>query len=281
MLISVSDLKLHTVCPQKFHFQFVLRRGKLSFEKALEIGKLVHTALENKLLGGDWKIATADAVIEMQTAAKMAGFPVEYVMEAIDDFGALMPVLETWAAPVGWEVVKVEQEMRLPIGVHELVGTPDAIVKWNGKFWHLQHKSLASSVPVHVFADLVSTDWHESVYQRMLERAGHTPFGGTILNVMRKLSRKAIEADPSKAIEFHYLPRTTEVVDKALSDILFKLEDIQAEIDGSRRIEKTRTSCAGMFRNRICQYKMVCDDLDKITNPQFVILEPRYGEGVE
>jgi len=260
VLISVSDLKLHVLCPMKFHYQYNLKRGIKREEPAQELGTLAHEILKLKLKGDPgWEVlANSDC--------------------GVKEWPSIQAILKVWKPDERWKILHVEEELRLPIGQHTLVGRPDAVVEWLGGYWHLQHKTIASSKPPAIFAEVQRTDWHECVYQRMLEEQGYTPFRGTILNMIRKLALKNIVDDPMKAVEIAYLPRTNVEVDKTMSDIRHRLHRIYLEKSETWTIEKTRSACGGIFGNSLCQYKGVCDGWQKLEDNIFSDLEVRYGE---
>lgn len=268
MKISVSQIKRHIECPTKAHFEYTLLRGGDKRAMALDVGSLAHIALEAKLLGKDWQAATDEY---------MASLPPEVSVEVNTEFAVLAPSLALWEKPDDWVVLGTEVEMEIPCGRHTIVGRLDAPIVWNDNRWHLQHKTLASSVPVAVFAEQQRTDWHECVYHRMLQAVEGPPVAGTVLNTIRKLSAKRLAENPTDAlIPPQYLPRTDEIVQEALDDLAQLIDDIEAGRDGARRIIKCRSACAGPYRNSLCIYKPVCDGDDEITSPSYVDLEPRY-----
>lgn len=270
MKISVSQIKRHIECPMKAHYEYDLLRGPRARPIALDVGSLVHTALEAKLRGRDWRVATDEY---------LAALPLDTDPRVDEGWLLLAPSIALWEKEEDWEVVSIEEAMETPCGSHTLVGRLDSVVRWNGQYWHLQHKTLAPSVPVGTFVEQQRTDWHECVYQRMAEEKGYRPFGGTILNILRKLSGKRLAGNPHDAIvPPQYLPRTPELVQEAISDLATIVDDIQAQRDGTRRIVKCRSACAGPYRNSLCAYKSVCDGDVEIESDAFVDLEPRYAD---
>lgn len=266
MLISVSQIKRYMECPAKAHYEYTLHRGGLRKSEALELGSLVHIFFDAVLSGKVWEVEIEEALAALE--------PIQSV-ELSEAFDILRPALELWKPQDDWRVVSVEQELQIPCGSHTLVGRLDGIVEWNGGYWHLQHKTLGATVPVGVYCEQQRTDWHESVYHRMAESAGYRPFLGTILNIVRKLSAKAVVANPASSIvPPQYLPRTTEDVDGALSDLEQTINDIA---DPTRRIVKNRCACAGPYRNSLCEFKPVCDGDDTLDSPNYRDLEIRYA----
>ena len=273
MKISVSQIKRHIECPMKAHFEYTLLRGQDKRAVALDIGSLAHLVLEAKLTKvADWRKLTDEYLAEL---------PPEVSVEVGEEFDVLAPSLELWEPPDDWEILGTEVEMEIPCGRHTIVGRLDAPIRWNGSLWHLQHKTLGATVPLGAFCEQQRTDWHESVYHRMLQRAYPDNVEGTVLNIIRKLSAKRLAENPRDAlVPPQYLPRTDELVSEALDDLSQLIDDIEAGRDGTRRIIKCRSACAGPYRNSLCAYKPVCDGDVEISSDMFVDLEPRYATDV-
>lgn len=270
MKISVSQIKRFVECEMKAHFEYTLLRGRDKRAMALDIGSLAHIALEAKLKGEPWIQATDEY---------LASLPPEVSVEVGEDFAVLAPSLALWSPPEDWEILGTEVEMEIGCGKHTIVGRLDAPIRWNQAVWHLQHKTLAATVPVATFCEQQRTDWHEIVYHRMLQDAGLTPVGGTVLNIIRKLSAKRLAENPQDAlIPPQYLPRTDEIVQEALDDLSQLIDDIEAGRNGTRRIIKCRSSCGGPYRNSLCIYKPVCDGDVNIDSDSYVDLERRYAD---
>jgi hypothetical protein len=259
MKISVSELKDYLTCPAFCHHRYVSLRGPEPAE-ALAIGSAVHQLLAHKLGGAIPPIAACEVA------------------------GHLALAVNAWEPPADWRVCATEIAMSLPLAFYgddrdiELVGTLDAIVEWNGSFWHLQHKTLAPGIPPGVYAEQQRTDWHECAYQAMAEQAGYRPFAGTILNLLRKLSESAIRRNPEAALSLQYVNRTYEEVAGAMVDITTLAQRIHDERLWRERPMRNRAACAGPYRNSLCTYKDVCDGVTTIDDPRYVALEPRYAE---
>ena len=253
----------------KAHYEYTLHRGGLRKPDALEVGALVHIALDAILREAMWEPIVEEALAELEPVRAVE------LSELVDE---LRPAIAAWKKPEDWRVIGSEMELSVPCGPHTIVGRLDAVVEWNGSFWNLQHKTLGASVPVAVYCEQQRTDWHESVYHRMAERASFVPFAGTILNIVRKLSAKRIAEFPNDAlIPPQYLPRSDADVDEAFQDLQQLIDDIATQGDGGRRVVKCRSSCAGPFRNSLCVYKPVCDGDDVISSENYMDLEPRYA----
>lgn len=282
MRLSVSQIKRHMTCPMMAHYEYdLLRAPGGTLVRPLEVGTIAHVALAAKLVGLNWREAADQAVSELASKFGQTPSAAVRLQETLDEWDVLSMAINAWTKPDDWEVLSVEQEMEVPVGRHTIVGRLDSVVVWNGSRWHLQHKTLAATKPVAVYAEQQRTDWHESVYQRMLEQIEGAPVAGTVLNLVRKFARSTMSKDPSKALGHLFLPRADWEVDEALADLEGIIDDIEAQGSG-RRIYKNRSACAGGYGNVLCPYKDVCDDMVSIDDPdRFVTLESRYGEGTQ
>lgn len=271
MKLSISDLKLHTTCPQKFHNRCVALRGVDKPSQALSVGTWLHRAMELKLKGERWEDALLEDIAELWRTQGDAN-PI-MCRKAEEEFVALIPHIRAWELLPSWKVTHVEQEVEMPLfSVITLVGRLDTVLKWGDDEWHLQHKTLAGSTPSHVFAELIRTDWHEIAYDAMWFHLTGRHLKGTILNIFRKIK------DQSKVNEIHYLARSPEICARGMTDIRERALQMFHEARGTRATEQTRTACAGPFHNSLCEYKEVCDGVVSLDSPQFVTLEPRYVE---
>jgi hypothetical protein len=257
MIINVSRLKDHLTCPQYAHNRYVSRRG-VAPSLALNVGTL-------------WHLGMAVHLDESHKPAFLEA------LEFADDvtaraFDALVPAYNAWQLPPDWEIHAIEGERRAPLGPHTLVGTPDAVIRTNGKFWHLQHKTLAPGIPPATYGELIRVDWHECAYQWMLQH-DFSPYGGTILNICRKLSAKAIRAEPARALSLQYLTRSSDIIDRALNDILATAHDLDRIVVPLRN----RAACGGPYRNSLCPYFGVCAGTETLNADKFVDLEDRYA----
>jgi hypothetical protein len=167
--------------------------------------------------------------------------------------------------------------MEVLCGRHNIVGRLDAVIRWNGLLWHLQHKTIPPNKVLPVYIEQQRTDWHEAVYQRMMEEAfPDDDIGGTVLNCIKKLSMKAATERPHAAFELFYLPRSEEEVDDAFLDLAAEIDSIEQEQYGLH-IVKNRSFCGGAFGNSLCQYKEVCDGVISINDDtRFISTEARY-----
>jgi hypothetical protein len=243
---------------------------------ALLVGTAVHKFFEGVLLEKDTPFPNFGP--EYDEASE------EVREEAVKAFAALTPALMAWQPKEKWEIVDVEKELRTTIKLTdgsevELVGKLDTVIRTMGKLWHLQHKTIHASKPIDIFAETMRTDWHESAYQRLATEHYTEPFGGTILNCIRKLSAKRIADDPFSVFATFYLHRNPSLLSEEWADITALLDrmvwDITAYQTGIRPL-KNRMACGGMFGNSLCKYKDVCDLKRPLEEMGFVTIEQRY-----
>jgi hypothetical protein len=260
------------------HYEYDLLKAPAGrTETALLVGTVVHAAFEALLMGGDWEAAAAEVLMLASGDADSNAAAIACA-EAEQQWGALhVAITHGWKTPEDWEVLAVEKELEVPCGVHTVVGRLDALVRWNGSLWHLQHKTVPTNKALAVYAEQQRTDWHECVYQRMAE-GRYENVAGTLLNCIRKVSLKTARERPLSAFESFFLPRSEDQINEAFADIEQEINDIQAEQDGTRRIIKNRSFCAGQYGNRICAFKEVCDGIVQIDDAdRFINVEPRYS----
>ena len=132
-----------------------------------------------------------------------------------------------------------------------LLGTPDAWVIRHGKLWHVQHKTLDQSQSIANFAFKVAQSLHESIYAIL--GMAHWPeleYGGTMLNIIRKISLKRAKESPHEALHLEFIPITPEQIERAKLDLLYCVRHFH---DGWRR----RSACSGPPYGK-CPYYEAC-----------------------
>ncbi len=276
MKFNVSHVRAHLECPTKAYNEHVLRRVPLGRPVALDVGGCWHLAMEGYL----------------KNKSKETGLMAvrDYLISIVDEpnypkvatgWGAIAPAYWAWKWPDEWELLEVEKLVEFKFGSpYELIiqGRLDGLVKWAGQYWHLQHKTLNPSTPLSVYFAYIQRDWHECWYEFACRQAGYTPFGGTILNVCRKLSAKTIAADPKSAISVQYIPRTEAVVRKAMFDLELIGQQLTVDKDFPGAIIQNRSACAGRFGNSLCPYLDVCNGIGQLEDDSlFKTAEDRYS----
>lgn len=271
MRISTSDLRRHFECPAKFSYEFFDKRVPLhAYQPSADVGILWHIANAELLKGANPILALAAAETEFNRWKK--DLPVEYldkVHKEWDSLALLLPHVDF----SDLEVHRVEQKFsyRLYEGL-DFVGTFDAIVRWKGLFWHLQHKTLSPSTPIDTYQWYMHSDWHECMYEHE-GRKSFKPWGGTILNIARKLSRKSILENPYRALIRLPITRPEQVVEDAYNDF----RAVAGKITAYPSYIKNRGSCCGPYKNRRCAYYDVCHGGASLADPVFKDAVDRYG----
>jgi hypothetical protein len=279
MRANISQLLLYMECPRKWYFKYILKRGFESTSKALEDGLAWHDLME--------AAPSSDLAIREEDPLWMkAGYDAWLVWKEK-------------AKKDGFEFLAKELELEAPLGPHTIFGRLDALVRWNGRLWHLQHKTLSPSVPIPTYQRLVARSWHEHAYQHLIGRAVHVmvsdlayseePYGGTLLVICRKLSDKSISkrmeelaeaGNPfagvhmgmdrsnmwdgnTSNLDISYLPLPQhEDTMNDLWSLMSHIEESGALIGGSASQAwpiGNSSMCAGYYRNSLCPYIDVCD----------------------
>jgi hypothetical protein len=176
-----------------------------------------------------------------------------------------------------------EVELEIPdfVGKIPLKGRLDRIVKWNGKIYHRQYKTLAASKPISVFMELQRTDWHECGYHAMLEtKYPLEEIGGTILYIARKMSKTFFNKEsPELALVYPppIMTRRSNVIDEAFNTMQRVGKNIINAVEhGLGEIDKHPHACGGPNQNSMCPYRNVCFGNLSIGSDAFITVENRY-----
>ena len=189
IVITGSGMQDFDRCPRYWYVKHVLGRSEHEESEALNFGIFWH-----KLCAGELDVNDPLAQIYLEGLS----LPLRTAVE----IG--FPQWEKWWAESGYETVATEQMLErtytpLDVGVYSLRGTPDRIVRDDlGVYWHIQHKTLTGNVKN--FTWKVARSWHEVLYRTLGEAAGYTPWGGTILACLNKLSAEAMEDPEPRAV---------------------------------------------------------------------------------
>ena len=264
--INVSLLKQWIECPTKAYYQSILRRVPPTKPKALDLGTMWHQAM--------WARSNNLDVKEVLDALDI---PAETWTEWDNTLARALPLVEFME---GEEELAAEKQLSIPRFIKglPLVGTLDNIVKWNGKIWHRQYKTLGGTTPVAIFAELQRTDWHECGYHKMLQlEYPEETIGGTILYIVRKLSPTRFRDNPAGCIVPPLImARSQDIVDEALDDMYDVAMNLFKSLHEIPMPLRYPHSCGGPFRNSMCSYREVCYGNKKISSTDFITAEPRY-----
>jgi hypothetical protein len=157
----------------------------------------------------------------------------------------------------GIEILEREVVYQRSLDEHVLIGTLDALVRWGGALWHLQHKSLTPGVPISVFAQLQARSLHEHGYKYLVG----PEYRGTILVICRKLTK----GDPL-CVEY-IKPKGDHA--RMLATISATATRMERVIRGEAQAIENPNACAGPYRNHLCEYIGVCNgDVDITSLPE-------------
>jgi hypothetical protein len=288
--LNVSRVQDHLKCQVFEHLKWRLKRQKRSVSVPLVLGQAWHAAaavvLEARALGPPVDLTKAYeagmAVIESVDRSAMR----EEDEHDLDQGAALLLdrllLYLPGQIPDDWKVLIVEEPIEGHLQVEpsypalHLRGRPDALVVWNGKLWHLQHKTAALSVSWPLFERGIQRSWHENAYlalltgrHDLLERAAvlagvpSIPIGGTLLLGVKKAAKLSKE-NPEACFHKAYLG----VIPHAMKQAVISLQvlghsinqrDVLFANDVPFPILENRASCLGTFNNMPCPYLDVCD----------------------
>lgn len=246
--LNISAIKDFLKCETYAHYLHdELRAPRRDPADALVIGGGWHKLMEHFIIHKD--IAKVREILHTEIAPLLSPNQRERVLKSLTK---LIDGLQTWNMPPDWEVYATEHPLEVNLPGCQLIGTLDALIKWNGYWWHVQHKTLAETVPLQTYWDYMVRDWHESVYQYLAQQHGFEPYGGTILVVAVKT-----RADRPTRIVHSYLLRPQHVVDKAVHDVV-QIAAVWELARKDNNFIQNRDSCINAYRNSLCPYYGVC-----------------------
>lgn len=246
MRINISALNRYLECPRKWYYEYILGRGRASRSQALLDGILWHQVVSGEVeLPGDappW----------------------------------MKPAFEAW---LEWKekhsditILGTELPLEAPLGPHTLFGRLDALVDWEGKLWHMQHKTMAKSRPLDVLIRTQKRSFHEHAYKHLITHTilkdgrlptvtgAHVdrPYGGTILVVCKKITT-------ALPIHVEYLT-INGGHEEAMTEVLTVVSRMAWDKAEARRFSpfQNRNSCAGPYLNSLCWAIDACDRLRPI-----------------
>lgn len=262
MPITISELKQWIECPQKAAYAQL--RVSASPPPSLQFGTLFHAYMEQRV-----RSALSLPVDPLPTVSE----------EALAEWRKLEPHIEAWSLPPEWTLRGAEVPIRgtLPRWngakpEHQLQGRLDALVEWNHKLWSLQYKTCGQSVPLVNLAESVRMGFHEAAYQYLYQQHDPTPYGGTILVTLKKLSMKALR-EGSNPIAVHYLTRSKQEQQALLLDLSKALDSME-----QGQVWHNWEACHGPFKNSRCPYFPVCHEHLPLSSDIYMDAVNRYPE---
>lgn len=291
MQFNVSAIEDYLACPTLWVAKHVAGRAMEGSSPALAFGIAWHKLMEEDPSA----LEAALNPPEDELPGPLAQFP-ELVRAGVAAW-------KQWLADWRPELGEAELTLAAPLGRHTLFGRLDRIVKWNGKWWHLQHKTVAPHM-AEVRQKLAAASYHEQAY-RCLAEYGHrvegddpwpglAPWGGTLLVQLVKLpkttrSGKACLANGDSPLRV--TPLAVPRCERTLGDLAATM-DAMAHLAG--RLQTLEATAAGVVDhhlapqcrischrwNRLCPYFDVCDPLTKTSIESFPQVDPleRYKE---
>ncbi len=131
-------------------------------------------------------------------------------------------------------------------------GIPDSWVVAFESLWHVSHKTIDQSKPPSVFCAQQGQTIHEAGYAMLGADIYNIPYGGSMINVVRRLSEKRMNEDAMQALHLEFIPISAKQIARARDDILYTAERMNDEHILRRRV------CGGKFLNSKCQYYASC-----------------------
>lgn len=250
MRFNVSEVIDYDNCPTLHRLRWLEKKGSPSIF-ALDLGTAVHKSLRQIILG------EARDKVEDLVGKTISS-------KDLNQARAMDIILDHWATvPRTWEVLESEEVMEIEVMDDEgrpfiLYGTPDLVVKWGGKTWHVQHKTLAATRPVWTYVQEIRCSLHEGLYGEMIERK-YGNYAGTMLNVVRKISLSAASINPSSGMHMEFMPISSSLRSSVIEDLKLRKNDLERSYnDPGRYTYKRRKHCMGVYGNSPCFYYETC-----------------------
>jgi len=264
MQVNVSAIKTYLSNPTEWFYRYHLRRvPRRAPESYFSSGSFWHSLMEQTIhSGGTYDLTTWGSEKLEEILLRVSRYPdslatIEKTRDECERLLLLLPNLPTRFIPS--ETIAIEEpiESALPGSPHTLIGRPDRIIKMHNKFWHMQYKTISDRTSIPIFIATRSRDLHELAYAWLI--CGHLrcpleEYGGSYFSITRKLSRKAIKERPADAFVQELIPIDALAVHDAISDIKTIASDMQATIDGSRRLIQNRDADTNRFGNVLSAY---------------------------
>ena len=266
LVVNISRLLEWQKCQQKYDYRY--RRRLVPPEpdrRHLLFGTAIHKGLE-VWYDGRYDDAAALAAVERLYQEEdpyndMLPLAVDmlkgYVKRFADDRSKIEPVASelTLEVPVGHladgrEVV--------------VVGRLDTVVRmegWEG-LWHMQHKTVGSTVGLANYVRQYDLAWHERAYRLMLQVAyPGEQVNSTLLNLLRKTKVPSFDRV--------VVPVPDHLVERMKQDVLVLVEDMES----GRPPVQNPQSCT--LYNTLCPYHGLCLGLEEWPD-QWAVAEEDY-----
>lgn len=278
MDINVSQVLAFQRCELDWYYQYVMKRVRRSWNVPLKVGEWWHYLMETYFFlfrdnhPNPIHVATdlgSAEMIRMSLEADEAGFP-DNRPEFISECRKLLSQFENnWRLRfVPTSILTIEEPIRrllpdatnaLKDGRHYLIGIPDTVVTAFGKRWHLQHKTASDRTNMDLFIRLAQRSLHELAYAWLLNggsdsRDDLNDYGGTYMNIVRKLSAKALATNAGAAFVQELVPLNSREIWSAILDISRIADRMEAILSGTVSPIDNREADTNRFGNVLSPY---------------------------
>lgn len=232
--VSPSRMASFNHCQRQHHYGYVekLQKKPSTSDIALDVGTLVHAALEAHYKGSLYPIPQDGGEVSLKAEA---------AMNAYLPFAGLND---------RWEVVDVEKTFEIPIEDKPgwiFTGRLDMPVKIEGELWVVDHKTGSQ----HWSAERINLEAQLKLYTIAASELYNTPVRGGIYNFIRITSRAGRwHGDPLRVT----LPYTEQALATAYDEMIATIDQMEAQSASS--LQPTRnagTHC------KWCQFYQLCD----------------------
>lgn len=226
MRVNVSAVKAFQHCQLDWYWRFVLRRVPRSAPAIpLSVGTCFHEYAARRSAGFSHEDAlpafTAARNRVLAEAPILIDWEAKFVEEITRLGGLLAHYKERFTID---DTLMIEEPIETALGgtTHTLIGRPDRVVKMQGRWWHMQYRTLSDRTPIGIYIKSRERDLHELAYAWLIcGKFNLSPdeYGGSYFNIVRKLSAKAIKERPLEAFVQELIPLDWSQVIAAVSDI--------------------------------------------------------------
>lgn len=277
MKVNVSAVKTFLYDQLDWYYAYVLKRVPRQVSPALQMGTLWHGLLEelaktsSREAAKEWafkEIANDGTFLDVEFQEQA-----EHMLNLFDAYRERYEFEETL-------LIEAPLETQLLGGPHILVGRPDRVVRYQGKLWHVQNRTLSDRTVMPVYLAAAERDLHELAYAYLIQRHYQLHadgYGGTLMNICRKISKKKLAEDPQSAFVQEFIPINQAQVAEAIEDIVQVADDMVAIMDSKRRALQNRDTDKGRFGNRLSPYFEVRTGRSTLYDDNlFTAVESRY-----
>lgn len=277
MKVSVSEIKAFLTDQQEWQYAYILKRSPKRIETALEVGSFWHVLMENFYKKSRSKPAALTAAQEWlveRLDIPMDSNDLEKYEKIQTECAKLMQLFSLhWSDPCPEsETIAVEQPIEHIVQGYALIGKPDRIIRYQDKFWHMQHRTLSDRTNIPLYLEAAQRDLHELVYAYLCVNHYNLTYdrwGGTLFNIVRKLSQKRIDESPESAFVQAFIPIDKRQIFDAIAEVRQVFTDMEGIRAGIRTPIANRDMEKGRFGNVLSPYFKVKTGELKLDNDTF------------